>query len=182
MQYWKWIEGLTLHLRRQVRHQVQKCAEEKWVDSLFQSLGEILDPWNSRKNHLDFFSLGHKNFFSHSAMRNYCLFRGLVLKHEIEKDHVSKNEIEKKIKISFSISQRKQTYFLGEGKILTAFLEKYQSRPKQQITLSRILTRFVFISFFCSSLRVWKWSRYISISVRCLQLKEFFWSRLEAWD
>ena len=74
--YWKWKQGLTLHYRRQVRHQVQKCAEQKWVESLFQSLGGILDPWNSRENHLD---------FSHSAMRNHCLFRVLVLEHEIEK-------------------------------------------------------------------------------------------------
>ena len=79
----KWIttyhtekQGLTLPFRSQARHQVQKSAEQKWVDSLFQSLGRIIDPWIARKNHLD---------FSHSAMRNYCLFRVLVLKYEIEK-------------------------------------------------------------------------------------------------
>ena len=40
IQYWKWKQGLTLLFRSQARHQVQKCAEQKWVDSLFQSLKE----------------------------------------------------------------------------------------------------------------------------------------------
>ena len=137
---------------------------------MFQSFGGILDPWNSRP--LEF---SQKSFWFFLTLLwgiiVYSVFSSWNMR--LKKITSPRTRLRKKLKFPFSISQRKQTYFLGEGKILTAFLEKYQSRPKQQITLSRILTRFVFISFFCSSLRVWKWSRYISISVRCLQLKAF---------